>query len=259
MPNQKPTIAVIPGAWLPLGAYDDYLSALKEAGYPGLGIGYPSLDPEDPSTTDIAKDTTAIREALVPLLDEGKYVVLVLHSYGSMPGAAAAKGLSTTERLDAGLPGGIVGLIYVSAFVVSEGVSCVGMTGGGLAPWILRDTPKAGLTLPENPARMFGSDYPPGEAESRGAACRPHASLAFETPQLPPAAEDDAFTGKMGYIVTTQDDEVPKEAQYAMIGGLKKDWVVREIAGSHMSPFGGRRLADSIQALTQLIESFEKV
>ena len=67
---------------------------------------------------------------ILPLLDAGKDIVLAMHSYGGMPGPVAAKGLSKTERADAGKPGDIIGLIFLSALVAFEGKSLVASVGG---------------------------------------------------------------------------------------------------------------------------------
>jgi pimeloyl-ACP methyl ester carboxylesterase len=257
MSGSKPTIVLIPGAWLPISAYEGYLSALREVGYPTTAIQYPSFDPVDPFTADVANDASAVRAALLPLLGEGKELVLVLHSYGGVPGSAAAKGHSVSERRAAGLPGGILGLVFVAAFIVPEGQTCVGLTGGKILPWILPNTPGAGLNVPEDPSRMFGRDYAAGVTEVLAASLKPHASLAFESVQPPVAVTDDAYGGRIGYIATTRDEEVPREAQDAMMSGVNKTWIVREVEGSHMSPFGGQFLSDSIRVLSEMVDSFK--
>lgn len=136
----KPTVAVVPGAWIPQHFYSPYMHTLEQAGFETRYAGYPSLEPKDPLTADCATDAEAVRTILQPLVEtEGKDVVLVMHSYGSMPGCAAAKGLSKTERRMAGKLGGILGMILFSAFLVPEGLSCAGAQGGALPPWILLD------------------------------------------------------------------------------------------------------------------------
>ena len=80
---------------------------------------------------------------IFPLLDAGKDVVLAMHSYGGMHGPVAAKGLSKTERAAAGEPGGILGLIFLSALVVFEGKSLVASVGGEFPPWITQEVSNA--------------------------------------------------------------------------------------------------------------------
>jgi hypothetical protein len=72
---------------------------------------------------------------LLPLLDSGTDILLVLHSYGGLPGAAAAKGLSKVEREKEGKQGGVVGLAFITALVAREGDSLEQMVGGKLHDW----------------------------------------------------------------------------------------------------------------------------
>jgi pimeloyl-ACP methyl ester carboxylesterase len=134
------TILFVPGAWITKAFYEPFLQALTIAGYDVRYGGYPSLDPKDPSTTDCHADTEAIAAVLRPLLDdEGKDVLLFMHSYAGMPGAAAATGLAKSQRAQEGKVGGVIGLLFLGAFVVPEGLSCAGLQGGNLPHWILLD------------------------------------------------------------------------------------------------------------------------
>ncbi|KAK6218243.1 hypothetical protein LQW54_002769 [Pestalotiopsis sp. IQ-011] len=116
-------------------------------------VWYPSSDPSgDAQDLDVAGDAAAVRAALLRLLDDEDHgdVVLIMHSYGGMPGSSAAAGLPR-----------ILGLVYVAAFVVPEGTSCAGMTGGRLAPWVRDDTPRPGVNIARGsgehvPARLRG-------------------------------------------------------------------------------------------------------
>lgn len=134
------TILFVPGAWITKAFYEPFLQALTIAGYDVRYGGYPSLDPKDPSTTDCYTDTEAITAVLRPLVeDEGKDVLLFMHSYAGMPGAAAATALAKSQRAQEGKVGGVIGLLFLGAFVVPEGLSCAGLQGGNLPPWILLD------------------------------------------------------------------------------------------------------------------------
>jgi hypothetical protein len=136
------TILFIPGAWITKAFYEPFLQALTTAGYDVRYAGYPSLDPKDsdPSTIDCHADTEAITAVLRSLVeDEGKDVLLFMHSYAGMPGAAAATGLAKSQRAQEGKVGGVIGLLFLGAFVVPKGLSCAGLQGGNLPPWILLD------------------------------------------------------------------------------------------------------------------------
>jgi hypothetical protein len=134
------TILFVPGAWIARAFYEPFLQALMVAGYNVRYAAYPSLNPSDPSTTDCHTDTEAIAVVLRSLVEEdGQDVMLFLHSYAGMPGAAAATGLSKSQRAQEGKVGGVIGLLFLGAFIVPEGSSCAGLQGGNLPPWILLD------------------------------------------------------------------------------------------------------------------------
>lgn len=134
----KPTILFIPGAWCSPSTYDAFLSRLRHLSFPTAYASYPSLNPSHPATADAATDTeTVLKRSLLPLIDdEGKDVVIVMHSYGGVPGSSAARGLSKAQRRGEGKPGGVVGLIHVSGFVLPGGASVADGQGGTLPGWV---------------------------------------------------------------------------------------------------------------------------
>lgn len=73
----------------------------------------------------------------MPSINAGREVILIMHSYSGGPGAVAAKGLSLAERRAAGKPGGIIGLIFISAFIAEEGQTLLSSGGGKFAPWVI--------------------------------------------------------------------------------------------------------------------------
>lgn len=121
-----PTFALIPGAWHSPSHFDLVTTRLRSAGYPTQSLCLPSVgspNPEEVSTTTDAE--YILQNVLRPLVDSGKDVVLVMHSYGGIPGSAAAIGLSKAERDAVGLPGGIIGIVLIAAFIIREGERCV--------------------------------------------------------------------------------------------------------------------------------------
>ncbi|KAK4948622.1 hypothetical protein LTR10_012626 [Elasticomyces elasticus] len=75
----------------------------------------------DPPIYDMTEDVESVKKAITEVVEDGRDVVLVMHSYGGMPGAQAVKGLGKKERADKGLPGGVVRLVFLAAFVFPEG------------------------------------------------------------------------------------------------------------------------------------------
>ena len=131
----KPTIVLVPGAWHSPSHYTELIGAFEKAGYPTKSSRLPSVGSADPRNESTEKDANFIRGGLLsPLLDEEKDIVLVMHSYGGCPGAAAAKGLSKTER---GSRSGIVCLVFITAFLAREGDSLKSALGGRFDPWCI--------------------------------------------------------------------------------------------------------------------------
>ncbi|KAL9631338.1 MAG: hypothetical protein Q9164_005947 [Protoblastenia rupestris] len=124
MPPHKPTVVIVPGGWHPTSSYSSLASALDKAGYPSLTTELPSFNPVDPSNTSCTADADFVRQQILPLIETDKKEVIMLpHSYGGIPAGGAARGLSKKSRSKKGIKGGVIGLLYMSAFVVPEGQS----------------------------------------------------------------------------------------------------------------------------------------
>lgn len=137
MTSPKPTFVFVPGAWHSPSHFGHLISPLHEAGYPTVPVALPSVNPDEAKQIHLITDITFLREEiLLPLLEDGKDVVLVMHSYGGCPGGAAAKGLSKSERRSEGRQGGVIGLVFIAAFLAREGDSLLSALGGKLHPWI---------------------------------------------------------------------------------------------------------------------------
>lgn len=132
--SSNPTIVLVPGGFHVSSVMDTFSGELQKAGYNTRSMGLKTVGNPELSIND---DATALRlELLDPLIEQqGKDVVLYLHSYAGFPGSAAIRGLSKKERSVQGKKGGIIGLIYQTAFIPKQGDSLLGMIGGSYAPW----------------------------------------------------------------------------------------------------------------------------
>ncbi|PLB54051.1 hypothetical protein P170DRAFT_460298 [Aspergillus steynii IBT 23096] len=250
------TIALLPGAWISPYFYQPFSDALASAGFLVHQASYPSLNPANASTADCDADAQVITKTLRILVeDQGKDVVVLMHSYAGMPGAAAATGLAKSRRSQQGKSGGVIGLIFIGAFVVPEGLSCAGLQGGNLPPWILLDKPSRDLNIPDDPIGNFAGDVDPDLVKDLEASTLPHSSLAFNSPQPHPAWADADFKHRLAFIVTAEDRAVPKEAQYGMMAASQQEWIVKEMASSHCGPFLNR-IDETIVLLKDLVEGF---
>lgn len=115
--------------------------------------------------------------------------------------------------------------------------------------------PSANLNIADDPINYFAADVDPALAQALTAELKPHSSVAFTSPQPHPAWEDEAFEGRLAFIVTTEDRAVPKEAQFGMMAATQKEWIVRELGYSHCAPFLDR--IDETMGLTrEIIDQF---
>lgn len=134
--SNLPTIVFAPGAWHDPSCFDLVAADLNSHGYVTEGITYPSVGAEPPSK-GLPDDAVAARAVLERLADEGKEIVLVVHSYGGLVGANAVEDLGYRQRARAGKKGGVIMFVYLSAFVVAKGTSLLDNLGNTWLPWML--------------------------------------------------------------------------------------------------------------------------
>lgn len=133
----KPDLVLIPGAWHTAECYYLIVPLLESAGYQVETVNLISVGAE-PAVKSLDPDVQHIRNVLLPMIEKGKEVVVVMHSFGGVPGSAALKGMSKTTRLAEGLPGGIVALVYLCSWVIPEGQSVRSCGGGQHGPEVLK-------------------------------------------------------------------------------------------------------------------------
>lgn len=97
---------------------------------------------------------------LMPFIETGHYVVFIMHSYGGLPGMAAATGLSAEERSGRGLKGGIVALVALAGLFAAEGKSLLDGLGGKHLPWVIehvRPLSSMSFSIIETSVFFFGA------------------------------------------------------------------------------------------------------
>lgn len=122
--SSKPTICLVPGAYHTSVSFESLKNSLGALSHPSTAYTLPSIASSKPFSADAIADGVFIRSKLEDLIEAGKDVVLVAHSYGGIPGAAAASGLSKKKRQQQGKQGGVIGLVLISALLTKEGESC---------------------------------------------------------------------------------------------------------------------------------------
>jgi pimeloyl-ACP methyl ester carboxylesterase len=121
------TILVIHGAWHYPEFYASFCKSLEDLGYEAVCPRLPTCNNDAPPTQKLADDVALIRQTAQSLLEGGKTVIAVMHSYGGVVGTEALHGLAIKR------------LIYMTAFVPSSGNSLASMFGGRLPPFITVD------------------------------------------------------------------------------------------------------------------------
>ncbi|KAI0389102.1 alpha/beta-hydrolase [Xylariaceae sp. FL0594] len=119
--NTKPTLVIIHGGWHTPASYKALTESLQSEGYEVHCPLLPSTEDVRPPTADLYSDTYYVRGYVECLLQEGRTVVAVMHSYGGHVGSNALYDLGVDKRAVKGLKGGISHLIYLSGYAVPEG------------------------------------------------------------------------------------------------------------------------------------------
>ncbi|KAL8827043.1 MAG: hypothetical protein Q9191_003427 [Dirinaria sp. TL-2023a] len=246
----SPTIVLVPGAFHVDSAMDILGAQLAQAGYNTRTFGLLTVNRPRLTVND---DAAALRLALLhPLIEEqGKDIVLYLHSYAGFPGSVATAGLSKAERLAAGKPGGILGLIYQSAFVPKQGDTLLKMIGGSYAPWQDPNT-QTGLITVIDPKNTFYADVPEPLASEASNQIYGQSLVSFNSPSSKTHYGDSFYNNRRVYLHTNLDQALPPFAQDAFVANSGVAWNVQKLDTSH-SPFLSEpaQLAAIVQTNTQ--------
>ncbi|KAL3443108.1 Alpha/beta hydrolase fold-1 [Aspergillus insuetus] len=215
----KPTIVFVPGAWHPPTAYDLLLPPLHAAGYTTTYVYLPSVGAAAPIAFE--DDVAAVRRVIAGLVELGREVVVVSHSYGASPATEALRDLSKKDQQEKGQDGGVVQLVYIAAIVPTTGVSAVEAFGpmkpreeGG--SWIVYNDLGGGFVSVKSPEECFYHDVSPEVAKYHSSLLRPQfqpnssCPITYEAYRDIPAAyifctEDRAFpiAGQQNVVQTT--------------------------------------------------------
>jgi pimeloyl-ACP methyl ester carboxylesterase len=127
----KPTFVLVPGSFSPPSWYEKVTPFLEKAGYENVVVPLPSANSEGkyktpPTMTD---DAASIKAVISDLVNNGKEVIIVMHSYGGYPGTEATGGLAKADRQKQGKDGGVVALVYVAGWMPPVGKSIFELQG----------------------------------------------------------------------------------------------------------------------------------
>ncbi|KAI1739862.1 Alpha/beta hydrolase fold-1 [Xylaria scruposa] len=240
-----PTVFFIPGAWHEPWVFDNVRSILSARGFETEASSLATVGSPD-SSVGLHVDAAKIRSALTKLVDEGKEVVLVAHSYGGLVASNAVDGLGITQRAASGLKGGIIMILYLAAFAVPAGTDLV-MNFGGYAHWW---NVSKGFVTAMQPLEVFYADVESSLAEKAIASLKPMPLQMMKDI----SAYDPRGTFEVGYIFAEKDQALPISAQDAMFSQFPAGSFSARLDSSH-SPFLSMpdTLADTIENATKYV------
>ncbi|KAI1383941.1 uncharacterized protein F4822DRAFT_433891 [Hypoxylon trugodes] len=201
-PTSRTLFVVVPGASQSPSHYGYLLHLLQSRGYPTLSALLPSTGSTE--NVIVYNDTQYVLKRMpLPILDVEKHnVILVTHSYSSIPGSAAAMGLSKAER-------------------TAQGKTT------HLPPHIgIGDGDYAGLLTCDDPAPKLVQD-----AIAMSTLCPSFAS--FHSPCPKASWSSEHYKGRIAYIRAVKDVGIPLEGQNMMLKGTGVEWIENDIDTGH--------------------------
>src|SRR4051794_10805969 len=223
------------GAW----CWEPLVGALSAAGHTVTTLDLPGHGDDPTPVADVTLDAYA-RKICATLAEQPEPVLLVGHSMG---------GVAITQAA-ARCPERIARLVYVAAFLPSDGQSLVDLTklpeGAGdmvQANMVVEGEPPV-ATMPAAAAReAFYGLCPPEHAAWATERLRPQPLAPFVTP----AQLGGARTPPRAYVIATQDRAIPTALQRRLVAD-NPDLEAVELEADH-SPFLSRpaELADALE------------
>ncbi|KAJ5800632.1 uncharacterized protein N7518_002700 [Penicillium psychrosexuale] len=229
---ESTTLIFVPGAWHGPDYYDPVVERLEAVNYKTDKVHLPSVGPSE-YLLNFDADVAQIRSQIERAVDAGQKVVLIVHSYGGLPGSEAIKGLDIKTREKNGLPGGVTHLFYCSSFIIKEGDSLIGAFGGSDLPWFVVSDDKLQVN-PADPVGTFYNDLTPAQIETCLADIKPHSYQTMHSPCTYAAWRDVPST----YMYCLQDAAIPIEIQKGMVEGTAGGYDIKtETVDASHSPF----------------------
>ncbi|KAF2118799.1 hypothetical protein BDV96DRAFT_515622 [Lophiotrema nucula] len=232
MSTKRPFFVIIPGASQNPAHYGYLSHLLQLAGYPVFSALLPSVGAAGKVTAD--DDAKYIRDSmLIPVLDHEEHdVIIVMHSYSSVPGSAAAKGLGKMQRGDKKT--GVIGQIYLSALLPKggDGKDIVGAFGGQYPPHIRPDLPANLLRCDDRIPPLY-HDAPAELADAVAVSAMAQGMTSFTSPCPRATWDSDEYKGRVAFIRTLNDAAIPLPVQQMMLDATSVEWIVKDIESSH--------------------------
>ncbi|XXH03953.1 hypothetical protein Hte_010361 [Hypoxylon texense] len=248
-----PTIFFVPGAWHDLWVFDDVRNALSNRGFETDASALPTTGSES-SSIGIAEDAAVVRPALLKLVDAGKEVVIVAHSYGGIVASNSIQGLSVDQRAADGKAGGILMLLYLAAFALPAETSILMAIGNEFFKWWNVTEDRRWMT-PIDPGKVFYADVEPSLAAKAVTSLKvvPFQIVTDKSMYVP---FNEGF--EVGYIFAEKDQAVDISVQRSVFSLFPAGSFSASLDSSH-SPFLSMpdALADVIQGAVNHVRAKE--
>ncbi|EMF13551.1 alpha/beta-hydrolase [Sphaerulina musiva SO2202] len=226
------TILFVPGAWHIPSVFQPVVQQLEAAGYKTDLVSLPSIGPKE-HLKNFNPDVDEIRKHIEASANAGQNVVVVAHSYGSIPASEAIKGLDLKSRKAAGQSGGVTHLFFLAAFIIPEGQTLISAFGGNDLPWFNINEARTEVN-PDRPAEIFYNDMPEADQQAAIANLLPFSYQVFHSPLTYAAWRDVPST----YLYCKQDAAIPLQIQELMVTGTAQGVPIKtETVDTGHSPF----------------------
>jgi hypothetical protein len=247
MTSTKPTILFVPGAWHKSACYTPVIKKLNSQGFETATVELASVG-AFPGLQTWADDITNIQKAVTSLADQGKRIIVVAHSYSSLPTGEAIKGFLRRECEAEGKAGGVVHFVYISAFVLPPSTSLMDALGGEDLPWFNVSDSKLEVH-PEDPATIFYNDLPKSVQDEQISKLGVFSyQMYYQKTTWAPYKEVVS-----SYVYCTKDNAIPLPVQQGMVKGSGVQFKETTVEAGH-SPFLSQ-VDEVVSAIVEVAES----
>ncbi|KAK4866340.1 hypothetical protein LT330_008681 [Penicillium expansum] len=225
--SESPVFVFVPGAWHTADAFDVVRDLMHKRGLATEAISTPSVGapcPDKGLHADI-EHTHAVLKAMV---NAGRQIVVVNHSYGGVVGAGAVEGLGYAQRCKAGLPGGVIMVVWMAAFVTPKGKTVKDMLGGTFLPWMVIRSPDDGYCWSSSEETIFYNDMSPEAQQKAISKLKPQTQNSFQEP----ATHEPWHEMPSMYLFCDKDAAIPLAGQ-EMFAQTLGNPVTYHVDGSH--------------------------
>ncbi|KAI0179312.1 hypothetical protein GGR52DRAFT_299836 [Hypoxylon sp. FL1284] len=227
----KPLIFFVPGAWHTPWAYETVRKMLSDRGFETDTVALASVGANN-ANIGLLEDAAVVRSVLLELVEAGRDVFIVGHSYGSLVASNSIQGLSKHQRVAEGKEGGIVMLLYLCALVVPVEANLLIALDDEYPDW-WDITDDGGFIAATDAVKVLYADVQPALAAEAEAALKPMPfRVMMDKSQFAPFNE--GF--EVGFVFSERDQALGISLQRRMFKQFPPGSFSASLQSSH-SPF----------------------